>query len=208
MEQHLQALLAPMASQREQLVGMPGVSAITARDLIAESGVDRARFDSASRLSAWAGLSPGKNESAGKRRKGRTRKGNRYLRRVLVQWAWATRKTSTFLGRTLRRLEARLGSKTAAMAVARKILVIISHLLLEGTFYAEERYDRLLPKQEERARQRALKTLERLGDAVLLDKVASPAGRHHGTASRGGLCEPSQERPPCRGEVRLVLGHG
>jgi transposase len=114
-----------MASPLEPLVGIPGVSAITARDIIAEIGVDMARFDSASRLSAWAGLSPGTNESAGKRRKGPTRKGNRYLRRVLVQCAWATRKTSTFLGRTFRRLEARLGSKKAAMAVAHKLLVII-----------------------------------------------------------------------------------
>ena len=119
------------------------------------------RFGAASRLSAWAGLSPGNNESAGKRRKGRTRRGNRYLRRVLVQCAWATRKTSTFLGRTFRRLEARLGGKKAAVAVAHKILVIIYHLLLEGTFYEEERYDRLLPRQEERERQRALKALER-----------------------------------------------
>ena len=121
---------------------------------------------------AWAGLSPGNNASAGKRRKGRTRRGNRYLRRVLVQWAWATRKTSTFLGRTFRRLEARLGGKKAAVAVAHKILVIIYHLLLEGTFYEEDRYDRLLPRQEERERQRALKGLERLGYAVTLDKVA------------------------------------
>jgi transposase len=165
-----------------------------------------ARFDSAARPSAWAGLSPGQNARAGKRCQGRTRKGNRYLRRVVGQWAWATRQPSTCLGRTLRRLEARLGSKTAAMAVAHKIRVIMYPLLLEGTLYEEERDDRLLPKQEERARQRALKTLERLGDAVLLDKGASPAGRHHGTASRGGLCEPSQERPPRRGEIRLDGG--
>ena len=171
MAQHLQALLSEMTPQLEQLDGIPGVSEITARDIIAEIGLDMQRFGSASRLASWAGLSPGHNESAGKRRKGRTRKGNRYLRRVLVQCAWATRKTSTFLGRTFRRLEARLGSKKAAMAVAHKILVLMYHLLLEGTLYEEERYDRLLPKQEERERQRALKALERLGFSVTLAKV-------------------------------------
>ena len=171
-DQALQELLSEVAPQLEQLESIPGVSDITARDIVAEIGLDMSRFGSAARLVSWAGLSPGNNESAGKRRKGRTRKGNKYLRRVLVQCAWATRKTSTFLGRTFRRLEARLGSKKAAMAVAHKILVIISHLLLEGTFYAEERYDRLLPRQEERERKRALKALERLGYAVTLDKVA------------------------------------
>lgn len=171
-DQALQELLSEVAPQLEQLESIPGVSDITARDIVAEIGLDMSRFGSAARLVSWAGLSPGKNESAGKRRKGRTRKGNKYLRRVLVQCAWATRKTSTFLGRTFRRLEARLGSKKAAMAVAHKILVIIYHLLLEGTFYEEERYDRLLPRQEERERKRALKALERLGYAVTLDKVA------------------------------------
>jgi transposase len=169
-DQQLQELLGPMAPQLEQLDSIPGVNEITARDIIAEIGLDMTRFGSASRLAAWAGLSPGNNESAGKRRRGRTRQGNRYLRRVLVQCAWATRKTSTFLGRTFRRLEARVGSKKAAVAVAHKILVIIYHLLLEGTVYEEERYDRLLPKQEERERKRAIKALERLGYSVALSK--------------------------------------
>jgi transposase len=171
-DQELDDLLRPMSPQLEQLTSIPGVKDITARDIIAEIGLDMSRFGSASRLSAWAGVSPGNHESAGKRRRSRTRKGNRYLRRVLVQCAWATRKTSTFLGRTFRRLEARLGSKKAAMAVAHKILVIMYHLLLEGTFYEEERYDRLLPRQEERERKRAIKALERLGYAVSLAKVA------------------------------------
>ena len=65
-----------------------------------------------------------------------------------------------------------MGVKKAAVAVAHKILVIIYHLLLEGTSYEEERYNRLLPRQEERERQRALKALERLGYAVTLAKVA------------------------------------
>lgn len=170
--QALPERLSEVAPQREQLESLPGGSDRTARDIVAEIGLDRRRCGSAARLVAGAGWSPGKNDSAGKRRTGRTRQGNTDLRRVLVQWAWATRKTSTFLGRTCRRLEARWGSKKAALAVAPKILVIISPLLLEGTFYEEERYDRLLPRQEERERQRALKALERLGDAVPREKVA------------------------------------
>src|SRR5262245_50194002 len=110
------------------------------------------RFGSATRLTAWAGMAPGNNESAGKRRRGRSRKGNRYLRRILVQCAWAARKTSTFLGRTFRRLERQLGKKQAAVAVGRKILVIIYHLLSTGPFYEEVRYERLQPQEEERQR--------------------------------------------------------
>jgi transposase len=174
-DQQRRELLTEVAPQLEQLDSIPGIDEITARDIIAEIGLDMTHFGSASRLAAWAGLAPGNNESAGKRRKGRTRQGNRYLRRVLVQCAWATRKTATFLGRTFRRFEARLGSKKAAVAVAHKMLVIIYHLLLEGTWYEEERYDRLLPKQEDRERKRAIKALERLGYRVTLaqgDQVA------------------------------------
>jgi transposase len=171
-DQELDELLRPMSPQRAQLTSIPGVKDITARDILAEIGVDMRRCGSASRVSAWAGVSPGNHESAGTRRRGRPRQGNRYLRRVLVQCAWATRKTSTFVGRTFRRLEARVGRKKAAMAVAHQIVVSVDHRLLEGTLYEEERYDRLLPRQEERERQRAIKALERLGDAVSVDKVA------------------------------------
>src|SRR4029453_5233049 len=115
---------------------------------------------------------PGNDESAGKRRRGKTRKGNRYLRRVLVQCAWAARKTPTYLGRSFRRLEGRLGGKKAALAVAHKILVIVYHLLHEGTLYEEERYDHLQPRQEEQQRKRAVKALERLGYQVALVREA------------------------------------
>jgi hypothetical protein len=122
-------------------------------------------------LASWAKVSPGNNASAGKRRQGRTGKGNRYLRRLLVQCAWAARKTSTFLGRTSRRLEARLGGKRAAVAVGQKILVIVSHLLWQGTYYEEQRYADQRPRQEARDRKRAIKALERLGYHVTVERV-------------------------------------
>jgi transposase len=160
------------APQWEQLHSMPGIQAITARDILAEIGAERRRFGSATRVSAWAGVSPGNHESAGKRRQGRTRRGNRSLRRVLVPCAWAARKTPTCIGRTLRRLDSRLGRKQAAMAVAHTILVIIYPVLLDGTFSDESRYDRQDARQEEREKQRALVALGRLGDNVTLSPVA------------------------------------
>ena len=165
-------LVEPLQPQIEQLCSLPGLDATAARVILAEIGIDMSRFGSATRLSSWAGVSPGNNESAGKRRRGRSKKGNRYLRRILLQCAWGTYKTATFLGRTFRRLEVRIGKKKAAMAVAHKILVIIYHLLSEGTVYDESRYEHVGPKQEERDRKRAIKALERLGYSVTIDRVA------------------------------------
>lgn len=170
-DEQIRQATEPFAPQLEQLQSIPGIKSITARDIIAEIGADMSRFGSAKRLSSWAGMAPGNNESAGKRRKGRTRKGNRYLRRVLVQCAWAARKTPTFIGRTFRRFESRLGRKKAAMAVAHKILVIIYHVLIDGTFYDESRYDRHDAREEERDKKRAIAALERLGYAVALSPV-------------------------------------
>jgi transposase len=171
LDQQIRELIAPLYPQIEQLISIPGVEATAAQMILAEIGIDMSRFGSDARLASWAGVCPGNHESAGKRRRGHTRNGNRYLRRVLVQCAWAARKTSTFLGRTFHRLEARLGGKKAAMAVAHKILVIVYHLLAEGTLYDEERYNRLSPQQEERQRRRAVQALQALGYRVTLELV-------------------------------------
>ena len=125
---------AILKAARQRHVTTP-VLVLTARDSIADIGADMSRLGSAKRLSSWAGMAPGNNERAGKRRKGRTRKGQRSLRRVVVPCAWAARKTPTCIGRTLRRFASRLGRKKAAMAVAHTILVIIYHVLIDGTFY-------------------------------------------------------------------------
>jgi transposase len=172
LDQPIGELMAPLAPQMEQLTSIPRVEATAARAILAEIGTEMRHFGSAARLASWAGVCPGHDESAGKRRSGRTRKGNRYLRRVLVQCAWAARKTPTFLGHTFRRLEGRLGGKKAAMAVAHKILVIAYHLLLAGTCDEEARYDRLQDRPEERQQKRAVKALERLGFRVTLERLA------------------------------------
>ncbi len=170
-DQHIGELMTPLAPQMEQLTSIPGVEVTAARAILAEIGTVMRHFGAAARLASWAGVGPGNDNSAGKQRSGRTRKGNRYLRRVLVQCARAARKTPTFLGHTFRRLEGRLGGKKAATAVAHKILVIGYHLLLEGTCSAEERYDRLQSQQEERQQKRAVKALERLGYRVTLERL-------------------------------------
>ena len=171
-DQQMGALVAPLQAQIAQLDSIPGVDIRAARDILAEIGTDMRRCGDAARLASWAGVCPGNHESAGKRYRGKTCKGNRYLRRVLVQCAWGARKTPTFLGRTLRRLEVRIGKKKAALAIAHKILVIVYHLLAEGTCYEEARYDQWNPRQEARERHRAIKALERLGYTVTVERAA------------------------------------
>jgi transposase len=112
---------------------------MAARDILAEIGTDMSRFGDAARLASCAGVCLGNHENAGKRYRGKTCKGNRSLRRIMVQCARGARKTPTFLGRTFRRLEVRLGKKKAALAIAHKILVIVYHLLAAGTCYEEVR---------------------------------------------------------------------
>ena len=127
------------------------------------------RFGGAKRLASWVGICPGNNESAGKRKSGKPRQGNRWIRRTLNQCAWATRKTDTYLGRTFRSFQARIGGKKAAGAIAHKILVIGYHLLLHGTDYEEDRYRRTNPRLEARWRNNAVHTLQRLGYAVTIE---------------------------------------
>lgn len=111
----------PHADRVERLGTIPGVDRVTAWTLIAELGTDMSGFPSAAHAASWAGLCPGNSESAGKRQSGRTRKGNRYLRRMLIQNAWAvSHKKECFLTALFYRVAARRGLKRAAMAVAHR----------------------------------------------------------------------------------------
>jgi len=123
-----------------RLCTIPGVGSHAAVDIVAEIGTDMSRFGSASRLAAWAGVCPGNNESAGKRYSGRTRSGNKHLRRILVQCAWSCRKHDSWLGHRFRQFMARKGGKKAAMAIAHKLLVIVYHVLQSGQPYEDSRY--------------------------------------------------------------------
>jgi transposase len=198
LDQHMGALVVPLQPQRVQLDSMPGVDRSAAREMIAAIGVDMRRFGSARRFAAWARVSPGHNERAGKRRSGRIGKGQRYVRRILVPCAWAARKTPTLLGRTCRRLEGRLGKKQAAVAIAQKMLVLGYHRLAAGTSDDEQRDAHLQPQQEDRWQRHAVKPLERLGDRVMREKRAEkPGDGHHRVPSVGTVSalSMSQKRP-------------
>ena len=117
---------------------MPGVDRRVAEVVLAEVGADMNPFPTHRHVAAWAGVSPGNEESAGKRQKRRITPGNRWLKRTLVQAAWAaSHTTNSYLASQYRRLVGRRGKKRALIAVGHSILVILYYLLKEGTEYAD-----------------------------------------------------------------------
>lgn len=134
----VEAVVLPFAEAAGRLETIPGLGARAAEVIVAEVGADMASFPSAGHLASWAGLCPGNNESAGKRRTGRTTKGSQWLRTVLVQVAWSASHTKeTIFSATYRRWAKRLGKKKALVALGHKILVVIYRLLKDGTVYEE-----------------------------------------------------------------------
>ena len=164
----------PFAAAVERVDEIPGVGRRVAEVLLAEVGADPGRFPTAKHLASWAGLCPGNHESAGKRLGGRTRKGNRALRRVLVQAAHAAaRARRSYLGALYRRLAARRGKQRAAVAVAHAILTIAYHLLTRATPYADLGPDFLDRRDADQLQRRLVARLERLGlDVTITPRVA------------------------------------
>jgi transposase len=136
--------MRPFAEAEERLITIPGVGRQAAEVIVAEIGSDMSQFETAGDLTSWAGLCPGHNESAGKRRSGRTTKGSQWLRTTLVQVAWAASHTKrTLFGAIYHKWARRLGKKKALIAVARKILELAHFLLKNKTSYIEK-----LPRPE------------------------------------------------------------
>jgi transposase len=134
----IEEVLAPFGELVARLATIPGVDRRVAEVVLAEIGTDMGRFPTARHLSSWAGIASGNDESAGKRRTGRTPPGNAWLKTILVQAAWAaSRKKGSHLSAKFRRIAQSRGFKRAAVAVGHAILVVIYNLLKEGTTYRE-----------------------------------------------------------------------
>ncbi len=165
--------LRPFEAALAALEGIPGVGRRTAEILLAELGTDMARFPTAGHLASWAGMCPGNNESAGKRKSGRTRKGSPWLRAALVEAAQAAgRTTRSYLGAQYRRLAARRGAKRAAVAVGHSILAIAHHLLRDGTAYQDLGVTYFDERDRLRVERRLVHRLETLGYSVSLQPAA------------------------------------
>jgi transposase len=168
-------LACPLTWQEavERIDQITGISILTAQGLLAEIGRDMGRFASAKHLASWVGVCPGNHESAGKRLSGKTRKGNLWARRLLIQSAHAAAHSKhTYLAAQYHRLASRLGPKRAAMAVAHSILVIIYHVLRDGVPYRDLGSTFFDERDRQRVERRLVRRLERLGYQVELQPRA------------------------------------
>jgi transposase len=173
----IERYLEPMAeSQIVRLQTIPGVGRRTAEVLVAEIGLDMDRFPTAAHLASWAGVCPGHHESAGRRKTGKTRKGDRWLRIALIEAAWAAARTrGTYLASLYARIARRRGAKKAAVAVAHSILVAAWHILKRGVPYHDlgpAHFDRL---QAARLTRHYLRRLADLGLQVTVQPAAGAA---------------------------------
>jgi transposase len=173
----IEQVLRPFEQTLERLDEIPGVGRETAEVIVAEVGTDMSRFPTAKHLASWAGRCPGNHESAGKRRSGRTRQGDRGLRAALIEAAHAAaKKKGSYLQAQYRRLAARRGKKKAAVAVGPSILVIAYHLLNhpERTFQ-ELGGDYFDQRDREALEQRLVRRLQGLGHKVTLEPALPAA---------------------------------
>ena len=160
-------------AQVELLCTIPGIQRRAAEVILAETGADMSAFASAGHLASWAGLCPGNDESAGKRRSGRTRKGSKWLRQTMAESAKAAARTKgTYLGARYARLRLRRGANRATVAVAHSILVAVWHMLQTGEVYRELGADYYLRRDPARQTRRLVAQLERLGHTVVLQEAA------------------------------------
>ena len=140
-QQHLLSALQAHAPLLQALQTIPGLDAVGAAMLLVEIGTDMEAFGSSEKLAAWAGVCPGNNESAGKRKAGRTRKGNPYVRRILCEAANAASRTRSALAEKFKALLVRRGRKRAIFALAHKILKIVFVLIRRGDYYRDATID-------------------------------------------------------------------
>ena len=168
-------LLDPYEAAVTLLVTIPGVSTRTAQVILAEIAADMSRFPSAGHLASWAGMCSGNNESAGKRKNGRTTKGSKWLRKALIEAGQAAGRTkNTYLAAQYAQIRGRRGPQRAAVAVGHSILVIAWHLLTNGEPYNDLGGDYFDKRRNNTARQRRLVTqLEALGHKVTLEPAAA-----------------------------------
>ena len=185
-EAEIRSRMQPLEDQIRRLRTIPGIDEITAWTLLAELGPDMSVFGSARQAASWAGLCPGNNESGGRRKSGKTRHANTYIRRVMCEAAWgATRKKHSYLPVKYRRIRSRAGHKKALLALAHHLLIIAFHILKDGVEYVEKGENYRDQRDKTKAVERLVRQLHQLGYYVNL-QTAPPL-----------TMETVPERSPC-----------
>jgi len=168
--------IVPFSKVIELMDLIPGIDQRVAEGIVAEIGIDMSRFPTHRHLASWAGVCPGNNESAGKRKSGKTRKGDRWLYRYLIEASWSiTRSKGTYLYALYHRLVPRRGAKKAIVAVAHSLLIIVYHVLKNQVPYHElgaNHFDKLNLTHIKRHH---VRRLESLGFRVILEPLKKAA---------------------------------
>jgi transposase len=174
MDGEIEANLAPFRSAVEIVSTHPGISTLSAQAIVSEIGTDMSRFATAGHLLSWSGLCPRNDESAGRRRSNRLRKGAQWLKTTLVQCAQAAKnKKGSYCQAQYLRLRSRRGPQKAICAVAASILTAIYHMLKNGTVYQDLGADHFNRRSKITQTQRLVKRLEHLGYAVEIQPLAA-----------------------------------
>ncbi|HXL18656.1 MAG TPA: IS110 family transposase [Streptosporangiaceae bacterium] len=173
LSQRIEAVMAPFQNLLTRLDTIPGVNQHLAQVIIAETGGDMTQFPTPAHLASWAGVCPGNHASGGKRKSGKTRKGDHWLTASLGIAALAALRTKdTYLSAQYRRLVRRLGNKQKAIvALEHSILTSVWHMLTTNTDYHDLGHDYFLRRDPERERRRAITALNKLGYTVTLNPI-------------------------------------
>jgi transposase len=172
-DQEVDGHLEPFRAAIEMLSTIPGISSLSAEVLVSEIGIDMSRFPSPAQLISWAGLCPKNDQSAGKRRSKRMKKGAPWLKTTLIQCAWAaTKKKGSYLQAQYLRLRSRRGAKQAIGAVAASILTAAYHMLKNGTLYHDLGANHFDNRAKGKQVLRLVNRLQNLGFAVQISPMA------------------------------------
>jgi transposase len=166
--ERIEMVCVPLAPAIEKITAVPGYNERAAQDLLAEIGTDMSRFGDDDHLCSWSTICPGNRQSAGKQSSGKTVQGNRWLKAVLCQSAWAAARTKgSYFGAQYHRLAGRRGKKRAVIAVAHSQLKVIYHLLSSDQSYQDLGPDYFLKLNADRAARYHCRVLESMGYTVI-----------------------------------------
>jgi transposase len=172
--ERVEVVMEPFRSARELIVTIPGISTGVADVIIAETGADMSRFPTAGHLASWAGTCPGSNESAGREKSTHTRPGNPYLKGALGVAAMSVAHSKhTYLAAKFRRIASHRGPMKAIVALEHSMLIAVWNMLDTGTFYNDAGEDFFTRLNPDRAKNRALDQLRRMGYVVTLEPLAA-----------------------------------
>jgi len=169
----IEVVIEPFRGARDLLVTIPGIATLVADVIVAETGADMGQFPTAAHLASWAGTCPGSNESAGRVKSTKTRPGNPYLKGALgIAAMSAARSRDTYLAAKYRRIAARRGPVKAIVAVEHAMLIAIWNMLTTGALYADPGADFYTRLNPDKAKNRAVDQLRKMGYTVTLNPLA------------------------------------